>query len=101
MRTIYAIGITMFVLPNLLGSHNIIYKLLNYTPIRYIAKFTFAGYLLHMLVVEVIIASFYNSLDFNVQSIGQVYVGCLLIIGIFSFIFRWLIELPFEIKHKI
>ncbi|CAD8058625.1 unnamed protein product [Paramecium sonneborni] len=101
MRTVYAIGITLFVLPNLLGNNNLIYKLFNYTPIKYIVKFTFAGYLLHMLIIEVIIASFYKSLDFNVQSIGQVYVGCICIIAIFSFLFRWIIELPFQIKHQI
>lgn len=66
MRTIYAIGITLFLLPNLLGNNNIIYQILNYTPLKYIVKFTFAGYLIHMLIIEVIIASFYQSLDFNV-----------------------------------
>jgi peptidoglycan/LPS O-acetylase OafA/YrhL len=95
MRTIYALGITLVCLPNLMGNKNIIYKILNYTPIRYIVRFTFAGYLIHMLVIEVVIASFYRSLDFNVQTIASVYAGCLCIIGSYSFLFRMFIEMPF------
>lgn len=66
MRTFYTIGLTLIALPNIFGKSNIFYKALNYTPIRYIVKFTLAGYLLHMIIVEIVICSFNRSLDFNV-----------------------------------
>ena len=66
MRFIYAIGASLFALPNILGYSNWLSDMFNVTFIKYIVKWTFSAYLVHFIILEIALSNFYGSVDFNV-----------------------------------
>lgn len=66
MRLVYALALTLVALPNLLGLKNTLSEVMNCTLIQHLVENLFSAYLVHFLISEVVMASFYQGIDFNV-----------------------------------
>ncbi|KAM3129124.1 hypothetical protein pb186bvf_018760 [Paramecium bursaria] len=93
-RTILIIGLTLVIIPSMIGIKDLVVSFLGCRFFRFSAKISFCGYLFHFIWLIVIGGIFYETPEYNNQELIHTFIGMTLITYISAILMALFIEIP-------
>ncbi len=90
----YTIGISIFIVPAICGSKDVIVKVLSNNAFAFIARLSFCGYLIHYIILSYSLWGFEDSVYLNVENMLCLWVTEAFLTCIAAGILSLLIEIP-------